>query len=522
MVQFSAADCYWQYLQALGVNLEDAMRSRVTTILQQTHWDTPQVAADCNNIAVIALIEADQCDDLATRSLYLEAALEVLNEGTTHPLCQAHLALLHSLMGNLTLATSIAFSCFIETLQAVALADPSLSAGLVYLPTHPQLATSQAILTEILQADQGYPQALSLLAEVLRRSQPIFYNPTGLRLLTLATQVLPRSAPILLKQGISSLVCQQWEGLHALHRARQIAPQDPRILQALYLAYRDLDDSETAQFWLTTARLQPLVATDRLNWQWTEAIAQPFTYVPFDQTLHLTVEASFRSIVTSVLVAEGDWFETELEFWRNQIQPGMTVIDVGANVGVYAFSAARQVGSTGRVLAVEPFAGCVQCLQETCRINALPWVTVCPGAASDRNGTAKLALQAASELNEVIIGETDPEGNFAEVDCFTLDSLVEKAHLDRVDFLKIDAEGHELQVLQGSDYILSTFRPVILYENIAGQQGSNRPVAEYLQAKGYRLFRYQPYVQQLIAIESLDDLAGNLNLLAILHDIPSP
>jgi FkbM family methyltransferase len=517
MVQLSTAESYWQYLHAIGATPDETGRSRLTEMINQTHWENPQSALDCNNIAVMALIEADRCDDLATRSLYLETALEALTEGPDHPLCQAHLALLHSLTGNSTLATQIAFSTLMDTLQSAHVATTPLPTGLVYLPTHPQPTVSAEILAEILQINDGDQQALGLLAEVLRRSQLIFYNPTGLRLLTLATQVFPQSAAILLKQGISRLVSQQWEGLLSLHQARQLVPYDSRILQALYLAYRDLEQLETAHFWLTTARKQAVQPADPLNWQWTAAIDHAFTYVPFDQ-LHLTVEASFRSIVTSVLIAEGDWFEQELEFWRCQIQPGMTIIDVGANVGVYTFSAAQRVGATGRVLAVEPFSGCVQCLQETRRINQMPWVTVCAGAASDRNGTAQLALQAASELNEVVMDEGDNSGNFEQVACFTLDSLVTAENLDRVDFLKIDAEGHEMSVLKGSDRILTEFKPVILYENIAGSQGSNLPVAAYLQSKGYCLFRYQPYVQQLIAIETMQDVQGSLNVLAIPAD----
>ncbi len=514
MVQFSAAESYWQYLHTSVGPLDATLRSRLTDQLNQTHWDNPQSALDGNNIAVIALIEADRCDDLATRSLYLETALAALNEGPNHPLCQAHLALLHSLTGNSTVATQLAFSTLLATLQLADVTATPLPPGLVYLPIHPQSGGPE-ILATILQADQGHQQALLLLTEVLRRSQLIFYNATGLRLLTLAAQVFPQSATILLKQGISSIVCQQWEGLLSLHRARQLAPQDARILQALYLAYGDLGQPETANFWLTTARQQAIAQPDPLNWQWLGPHDHAFTYLPFDEQLHLTVEASFRSIVTSVLLAEGDWFEQELEFWRHQIQPGMTIIDVGANVGVYTFSAARRVGETGRVLAVEPFSGCVQCLQETRRINHLPWVTVCAGAASDRQGTAQLALRSASELNEVIVGEGDGSGNSESVACFTLDSLVVTEHLDRVDFLKIDAEGHELAVLKGSDRILTEFKPVILYENIAGRQGSNLPVAEYLQAQEYRLFRYQPYLRQLMAIESREALHDALNIIAL-------
>jgi FkbM family methyltransferase len=195
----------------------------------------------------------------------------------------------------------------------------------------------------------------------------------------------------------------------------------------------------------------------------------------------------------------------------------MTVIDVGANVGVYTFSAAQRVGPRGRVLAVEPFSRCLRCLEETCRINELDWVQICGGAASDRIGTARLQLYTASELNEIITGDVEEpvHGSFEEVPCFTLDSLVEQENVNRVDYLKIDAEGHEMSVLIGSEKILSEFFPIILYENIASSKGSNLPVAEYLKSKGYKLFRYQPYAQELIPINSSDELEGNLNVIAV-------
>jgi FkbM family methyltransferase len=237
--------------------------------------------------------------------------------------------------------------------------------------------------------------------------------------------------------------------------------------------------------------------------------------VPFDQLL-LAVDPSLDSIVTSVLLGEGDWFETEMEFWRRQLQPGMTVIDVGANVGVYSFSGAQRVGPTGKVLAVEPFSGCVCCLQETRRLNQFDWVKICGGAASDRHGIAHLALQAASELNEIVSDATaQSDQEVEEILCFPLDSLIEQEGLTRVDWLKIDAEGHEMQVLAGSEQLLTKFAPGILYENISALQKSNTDVAEYLLSKGYKLFRYQPFLGNLIPLESLDQLKNNLNIIAL-------
>jgi FkbM family methyltransferase len=504
----SLSDAYYQYIEQCGIILAPKLREVISQGLEATDWESPHSALERNNVAIAALIEAEQCPP-AFRGVLLETAIEALNPVIhKHPLCTAHFALIQSLVGNETAAINLAFSAFIQTLQSVE--ANHLQIGAVYLP-------ERSLLETVLQAETGAKQAIYLLCAVLQRSQSVFYNSNGLRFLNLAAQVLPLNRLTTFKLGIASLVNGQWEGLAALHKAQQIAPNDPQVLQALFLAYRDLAQAKTAMQWLETAqKLKP--SSQDHAWYWTETTPEnEMTYLPFEDSL-LAVEASFRSIVTSVLIAEGDWFENEMEYWRSQIQPGMTVIDVGANVGVYTFSAAQLVGKEGCVIAVEPFSGCVRCLEETRRINHFSQVKVCAGAASNHNETAKLALQSASELNEVIDAESDAE-NAELIQCFTLDSLIVSEGLDRIDFLKIDAEGHEMQVLQGSDRVLTEFRPVILYENIAGIKASNLPVAEYLMAKNYRLFRYQPFVQELIEIESLEGLQGNLNVIALPHTV---
>ena len=521
----SHADCYLQYIQNYCPDINPDTLSCIVLILENTSWDNPESPLDYNNIAVVTLIEAEKCDDDSVmRSIYLEMAFEALSGETnlnTHPLCAAHLALVHSMIGETEEATQIAFSTFINTLQPVHSNNENIPLGLIYLsPNQKPFASNKSdYLKQLLQAENGHHQSFLLLSEVLCWSHLVFYNTMGIRLLHLAAQLLPHSVSIGLRLGISSLMSGQWEGLLYLHRVRQLAPNCALALQALYLAYRDLNQIEIADFWFEVARDFYQQNSNSLDWRWAElAKDSPLTYIPYEDTLIMAVEPSFRSIVTSVLIAEGNWFEKEMELWRSWIKPGMTVIDVGANVGVYTFSAARQVGSAGRVLAVEPFSGCVRCLQETCKINQLSWVTICAGAASDRSGIARLSLNTASELNEIVNPDTTEmmePATFEEVTCFTLDSLVEKHNISEIDFVKIDAEGHELQVLLGSERILNQFLPNILYENIAGSQGSNLPVANFLIAKGYKLFKYKPYIQELIPIASIEELHGNLNIIAL-------
>lgn len=520
MSYFSYTDSYLQYVQK-AASLNNETLERVNSTLKATDWDAPSSSYEWNNLAVLTLIEAEQCNDLEMRSIYLETAFEALKNGIeidNHPLCIAHLALAHSLIGETQEATSMAFSAFVNMLQ-LAYSSTDISLGLIYLPTnrHIPVDKSPNVLKLILQAKNIYQQSLCLLSEVLCHSQLVFYNSSGLRLLNLNAHLLSQSANTNLKLGISNFMCNQLEGILHLHKAREIEPSYANAIQSLYLVYRDIGQLEMANYWLKIAQEFAQQYPNSQEWQWAKlGLDSTFTYVSFENSLTMAVEPSFRSIVTGVLIAEGDWFEKEMEFWRNWLEPGMTVIDVGANVGVYTFSAALQVGLQGKVIAIEPFSGCVNCLEETCRINQLSQVKVCRGAASDISGTVRLSLHAASELNEIVDAENNMQpGTFEEVSCFTLDSLVVQENLSQVDFLKIDAEGHELKVLEGCSQILNDFKPVIMYENIAASQGSNLPVAEFLIRNGYELFKYKPYVRVLIPLTTLEEVHGNLNIIAL-------
>lgn len=521
-MEFVSTPCdrYLEYIFNQYPDIDAGILASVEEIFEGTKWDNPENSLDWNNLAIIDLIESEQSEDMDSKTKLLQTAMQKLERGFSldqSPHCAAHYVIIQSMLGENDKAIQLALNTSINVLRPIYTSSQSIAIGLVYLPIS---ARDSLEFELILNARNGYDQVLMLLAESLKRSQFVFYNQSGIRFLRLANQLFAGSPTVCLMLGVAELMGGQAEGLVHLHHAKQLAPDYAPILQALYLGYRGMGDLNTAGYWLETAKnICQEQNSEAAEWQWTKlAVDSAIAYVAFDQDLVLAVEPNFKSIVTGVLVAQGDWFEREIEFWRNGIQAGMAVIDVGANAGVYTFSAAQRVGATGLVLAIEPFSQCVGYLNETCRINQLDWVKVCAGAASDRNGTAKLSLSSASELNE-LIAEDDTQSrdasSFEEVACFTLDSLIEKYGVSRVDFLKIDAEGHELQVLKGCDRLLNEFAPIILYENIAGHQGSNLPVADYLRGIGYQLFRYQPYLQKLIPVDVNVDIQDSLNIIAL-------
>ena len=514
----SPLNYYSQYVQKNCPQMTSEACDQLLAFADNTNWNQPTTLREWNNVAVIMLIEAEETQDIAFRKQLLNNAIAVLEQGKAHPLAAVHLALIYSLIGDYSKAYVLAYSVFVGILDP-AFRKTASNKGLVYLPSTARTLLNKAeYLEKILAAENCYEQILFLCAEVLNLSQPYFYNASGQDTLQLISQSLATSPIVQLQLGIARFCGQKWDGIFYLLKAHQINPNYAPSIQALYLAYRNLPEAKAAEYWLQqgVTHFNPN-SPDVGEWIWTQARPEnPFTYVPYDNLI-LTVEANLKSITTAVLLAQGDWFEAEMELWRTQIRPDMTVIDVGANVGVYTFSAAQRVGETGKVIAIEPFKACVNCLQETSRINQLPWVKIYEAAASDHCGSAKLSLHNASELNEVISDNSpsSDSANTVTIQCLTLDSLIETENLTRVDWLKIDAEGHEIKVLQGAERLLTEFKPNIIYENIAGAHGSNGAIMEYIQAKGYQVYSYRPYIQELVPVTDANQLNSQLNLIAV-------
>lgn len=141
------------------------------------------------------------------------------------------------------------------------------------------------------------------------------------------------------------------------------------------------------------------------------------------------------------------------------LDQGMTVVDIGANTGVFSLLASRLVGQHGRVIAVEPEPRNYACLVENVTFNALANVFPIQCALGAGRGTLSLSLSdETSGQHSAVMPRGDKH---IEVAMTTLDSLCTEHGIDRLDFLKIDVEGYEPQVLDGGRDCIARFRPTI-------------------------------------------------------------
>jgi FkbM family methyltransferase len=137
---------------------------------------------------------------------------------------------------------------------------------------------------------------------------------------------------------------------------------------------------------------------------------------------------------------------------------GATVLDIGANKGIYTFWLARAVGPDGRILAFEPQPEMVDYIGR--RRTQFGWrnVEVVNVALSDSDGSAQLSRQrigdGAASLSRSV-------GATISVPTMRLD---DRPDLAGVKFIKCDVEGHELSVFAGAERTIKKFRPVIQVE----------------------------------------------------------
>lgn len=201
--------------------------------------------------------------------------------------------------------------------------------------------------------------------------------------------------------------------------------------------------------------------------------------------------------------------------FRETLRPGMVVVDVGANIGMYTLIAARLIGSSGRVISFEPTPRTFAILKDNIQINGLletGVVELHSIAIADRIGTARFGVYARNSGHNTLFPE-GPDATVIEVKTTTLDAAL--AGVPRVDVIKIDAEGAEPLIWAGMSATLARSPGVRVFVEFAPallQRSGHDPAAFFdrLQSDGFR-------------VHAVDDETGALRTrtYAQLRDLPS-
>lgn len=141
------------------------------------------------------------------------------------------------------------------------------------------------------------------------------------------------------------------------------------------------------------------------------------------------------------------------------IKPGVTVFDIGANVGFFTLFFSKLVGKKGQVVAFEPFAENVLYLLRHMRKNNCRNVTVYQTAVSGRTGLASFFAGPSGSTGTIIETQPNPTKTSYYVPVVSLDELIEKHDMSVPDIIKMDVEGAESDVLLGARSLMDKKGP---------------------------------------------------------------
>jgi len=182
----------------------------------------------------------------------------------------------------------------------------------------------------------------------------------------------------------------------------------------------------------------------------------------------------------------GEISREEVDLYRQILQPSMTALEVGANIGVHTIPLARCVGPGGRVVAFEPQRIVFQMLCANVALNALANVVTHQAAVGRETGT--VMVPAVDYLQPGNFGGVSlgAGGSGETVRVVTIDSL----ELSACHFIKIDVEGMERDVIEGAADTIRRFRPRLYIEN--DRREKSQALIGQLLDLDYRLYWHLP------------------------------
>jgi len=205
-------------------------------------------------------------------------------------------------------------------------------------------------------------------------------------------------------------------------------------------------------------------------------------------------------------------YETDnMEFLRNNITKGMTVIDIGAHIGLYTIAMGKIVKGNGKVYSFEPTPATFNVLQKNIHFNKMNnIVRPINKAVSNAEGTTTFFINDTGVCNSNSLASNYSSNKRIgiKVALISIDKLVKTENISFIDIIKIDAEGAEYSVLKGSEKTLRQFRPKIILglhpKSIENFGDSLIVIYDFISALGYKIIYENTIMSKEVFIKKRD------------------
>lgn len=217
----------------------------------------------------------------------------------------------------------------------------------------------------------------------------------------------------------------------------------------------------------------------------------------------------YKDDVLSKLIYAENFEWAEKEWLKSFLKPGMICYDLGANIGFYTLLSAYLTFPNGKVISLEPVNKTFERLKANIDINDKISNCVSCYKIAASNSAGELEIFTASKdlhaWNSLVAPQNKDEFTKEIIKTISLDSLFENENLPVPNFIKIDVEGWEENVLIGAKQILTKFSPTLLIEftkdNLSRADTSYQKLINILSDYGYNLYEYIPRFKKLVLVD---------------------
>ncbi|MFY9487722.1 MAG: FkbM family methyltransferase, partial [Solirubrobacterales bacterium] len=203
-----------------------------------------------------------------------------------------------------------------------------------------------------------------------------------------------------------------------------------------------------------------------------------------------------------LLSVNGEYEAAELKLFRDCIESGASVLDIGGHIGLYTLQAARAVGDSGRVTTFEPAPGNFALLERNVAENGYSNVTLVNRAVSDSAGE-QILFVSADNTGDHRLGDSAGGREGVSVETVTIDGYF-GGDYPRVDVIKMDIQGSEPRALTGMRSLLDANDEIIFFTELSPEHLGPDGVADYVSAIADAGFSLRELDEDSGAVEPAD------------------
>ncbi len=197
-----------------------------------------------------------------------------------------------------------------------------------------------------------------------------------------------------------------------------------------------------------------------------------------------------KSEIGISLFYNGEFEKNELEICKRYLKQDSIILDIGANIGIHSIYFSK-IASKGLILSFEPSNETfILLLKNVSQFENIVPINI---AISDRNSVSKFFIASDNAYSSLKDTQRKAIKRVINVPCIKLDEFSILKTLNKIDFIKIDVEGFESEVIKGMGSLIDKYKPIIFCEIYQGSSSNSLPdkTVELLINKGYSAFVLQ-------------------------------